>query len=389
MRMADRLAAIQPFRVMEVLDRAAAHEAAGRRVVHLEVGEPDFSTCEPVTSAGLDALSRGDTKYTSALGIAPLREAIAGYYEQRGVAVDPARVVVTAGASGGLLLLSSALLNPGEKVLVTDPGYPCNEVFAAAVGADALAVKVHAENRFQPTWQDLNEAWDATVQGALLASPANPTGTVVPLEALEEIARGVRGKDGFLIMDEIYQGVVFTPTDYDTVLEVDPEAIVLQSFSKYFGMTGWRLGWVVVPDSMISGITRLAQNLFISPPTVAQHAAVAAFSPAAMAEHEARRVKFAQRHQRLLVGLRTLGVDVPVSGDGAFYIYADISSSGLDSMTFCLRLLDEYQVACAPGCDFGAHDAERYVRFSYTVDLEDIELGLERIGQALEKFRAE
>ncbi len=386
MKMADRLSRIQPFRVMELLARAAEHEAAGHKVVHLEVGEPDFDTCEPVSAAGIAALQRGATKYTPALGIPELREAIGGYYEQRDVQVDPSRIVVTAGASGGLLLLASALLNPGEKVLVTDPGYPCNEVFAAAVGAEAQKVPVLAENRYQPTWAQLDEAWGESVRGALLASPANPTGTLVPREELERICKGIEGR-GFLIMDEIYQGLVYNQAEYDTVLEIDPGAIVLQSFSKYFGMTGWRLGWVVVPDALVDGVTRLAQNLFISPPTVAQHAAVAAFSPAAMAENESRRVKFAQRHQRLLHGLESLGLEVPVCSDGAFYLYADVSSSGLDSMTFCTRLLDEFHVACTPGCDFGDHQAERMARFSFTADLSEIELALERIAQAMDVFR--
>jgi aspartate/methionine/tyrosine aminotransferase len=358
-------------------------------VVRLEVGEPDFNTCDPISAAGIEALRRGQTKYTSALGIAPLREAIADYYGQRDVRIDPNRVVITAGASGGLLLLAAALLNPGDEVLVTDPGYPCNEVFAAAVGASARAVPVGPRSRFQPSARDIELAWGDAVRGALLASPANPTGTMIPADALAAIAGVIDERQGFLIIDEIYQGLTYTPVDYGTVLEVAPQAIVLQSFSKYFGMTGWRLGWVVVPEALIDGITRLAQNLFISPPTVAQHAAVAAFSPAAMAEHEARRVKFAQRRQRLLQGLKAHGLQVPVAPDGAFYLYVDVSSSGLDSETFCLRLLDEFHVSCAPGRDFGGNDAERFVRFSYTTDLQSIDLGIERIGQALERFRGE
>ncbi len=389
MKTSDRLEHIQPFRVMQVLDRAAAHEARGHRVVRLEVGEPDFNTCEPISAAGIEALRRGQTKYTSALGIAPLREAIAHQYEQRGVRIHPERVVVTAGASGGLLLLAAALLNPGDELLITDPGYPCNEVFAAAVGARARSVPVSPVNRFQPSGRDIAAAWGPAVRGALLASPANPTGTMVPANTLGEIAGVIDSRQGFLIMDEIYQGLTYAPVDYTTVLEIAPQAIVLQSFSKYFGMTGWRLGWVVVPEALIDGITRLAQNLFISPPTVAQHAAVAAFTPAAMAEHEARRAQFAQRRQRLLQGLEAHGLRVPVAPDGAFYLYVDVSSSGLDSETFCLRLLDEFHVSCAPGCDFGSNDAERYVRFSYTTDLESIELGIERIGRALERFRGE
>ncbi len=389
MKTSDRLERIQPFRVMQVLDRAAALEARGHRVVRLEVGEPDFNTCEPISAAGIDALQRGQTKYTSALGIAPLRQAIANFYEQRGVRVDAERVVVTAGASGGLLLLAAALLNPGDEVLITDPGYPCNEVFAAAVGANARTVAVRPENRFQPSACDIEAAWGPAVRGALLASPANPTGTMVPADTLAEVADVIEARQGFLIMDEIYQGLTYTTVDYATVLEIAPQAIVLQSFSKYFGMTGWRLGWVVVPEALIDGMTRLAQNLFISPPTVAQHAAVAAFSPAAMAEHEVRRMHFAQRRQRLLEGLESCGLRVPVAPDGAFYLYVDISSSGLDSETFCLRLLDEFHVSCAPGSDFGSIDADRYVRFSYTTNLESIDLGIERIGRALERFRGD
>ena len=387
MKTADRLEQIQPFRVMEVLDRAAAHEAAGHDVVHLEVGEPDFATCEDITAAGVRALEGGHTKYTSALGIAPLREAVSAYYERQGLKVDPARVVITAGASGGLMLLAAALLNPGDRLLVTDPGYPCNEVFAAAVGGRAVKVPVSANQRFQPSWQDLEAAWNDSVAGALLASPANPTGTMLSREALVEIASGC-SRRGFLIMDEIYQGLTFGEVPYQSVLEVSDEAIVLQSFSKYFGMTGWRLGWVVLPDALLEGVTKLAQNLFISPPTVAQHAALAAFGDRAMQEHEARRAEFGRRRERLLAGLQDIGLDVPVASDGAFYLYVDVSATGLSSADFCRRVLDEHYVAVTPGADFGSHLSDRFVRMSYTTDMASIERALERLARAVAAFQA-
>ena len=373
---------------MELMKRAAQLEAAGHRVVHFEVGEPDFNTAEPIVEAGRRALLDGHTKYTHALGTEALRGALARDYRERlGVAVPAERIVVTAGASGGLLLLSALLIDPGDGLLVTDPGYPCNAAFPRIVGGAAQPMPLRAEEGYLPHLDDLARAWRPNTAGLLLASPANPTGAVLTRERLAQVADFVREADGFFILDEIYQGLTYgPPPTADTGLRTDDGLIALNSFSKYFGMTGWRLGWVVVPEALVAPIERLAQNLFISPSSVAQEAALAAFSPEAMIIHETRRRRFDARRRHLMAGLERLGFEVAAPPAGAFYLYVDISSSGLDSHDFCWRLIDEFQVAATPGIDFGEREAHRFVRFAYTTDDESIGLGLERIGKALEAW---
>ena len=386
MLVADRLKSIAPFRVMELMKRAARLEAEGHRVVHFEVGEPDFNTAEPIIEAGRKALLDGHTKYTHALGTEVLREALSKDYRERlGVTIPAERILVTAGASGGLLLLSALLIDPGDGLLVTDPGYPCNGAFAHIVGGVAQPLALRAEGGYLPQVSDLAQAWRPNTAGLLLASPANPTGAVMDGARLAQVAEFVRGAGGFFILDEIYQGLTYgSPPTADTGLRVDDGLIALNSFSKYFGMTGWRLGWVVVPEALMAPIERLAQNLFISPSSVAQQAALAAFSPEAMAIHEARRRRFDARRRQLLGGLEALGFRAAAAADGAFYLYMDVSSSGMDSRDFCWRLINEFQVAATPGLDFGEQEAHRFVRFAYTTDDESIGLGLERIGKALE-----
>ncbi len=381
----ERVEQIQPFRVMEVLERAAYHESLGRRVVHFEVGEPDFATASPIVEAGRQALADGKTKYTPATGIPELRQAIVEHYQSMGVAVEPEQVVVTAGASGGLTLLAALLLNPGDQMLITDPGYPCNEVFAHLVGAQPAPIKVHAEQHFQPNVSDVEAAWGARTKGILLASPANPTGTMLGTDELVGIAQVVQRHDGFFILDEIYQGLTVRPP-YQSGLQVHKDLYVLNSFSKYFGMTGGRLGWLVVPPAAVEGVTKLAQNLFISPSTPAQYAALAAFSDSAFAIHEERAAIFKKRARLLYQGLVDLGFRIPVFPDGAFYLYVDVSHTGLSGRDFCWRLLDEYQVAVTPGEDFGNFQHAQFVRFAYTTDESSIELGLQRIGQALQAW---
>jgi len=385
---ADRLREIAPFRVMELMERAKLLEGRGEKVVHFEVGEPDFATAPSIVAAGQAALAAGLTKYTQALGIPELRERIAAFYaESAGVRVAPERVVVTSGASGGLLLLCGLLLNPGDELLMADPGYPCNAVFARLTGAVPVRLAAGSERAFQLSPADVRRAWTARTRALLLASPANPTGVVLSRTVLAELAAAAADCGGVTLLDEIYQGLVYeAEPDYRTGLEISDELFVLNSFSKYFGMTGWRLGWLVVPEAALDGLTRLAQNLFISPSSVAQHAALAAFEPAARAVHEERRRAFAGRRDRLAAGLRSLGLEVPVDPAGAFYLYVDVSRTGLDSYDFCWRLIDEYKVAVTPGIDFGSHQAERYVRFAYTTGEADIDLGLERLAAALEHW---
>jgi aspartate/methionine/tyrosine aminotransferase len=388
---ASRLKDIAPFRVMQLMERAKALEAEGHRVVHFEVGEPDFATAEPIVRAGQEALALGHTKYTQALGTPALRERIARYYEETaGVRVAQERIVVTSGASGGLLLLAGLLLDPGDELLMPDPGYPCNEVFVGLVNARPMRIDVDAASGFQITPEALDAAWTDRSRGLLLGSPANPTGALVSRERLEALISVVHRRQGMFLLDEIYQGLVYgeAQPEYRTGLAVNPDICVLNSFSKYFGMTGWRLGWMVVPEDCVDGVSRLAQNLFISPSSIAQHAALAAFEPEAMQIHESRRHRFAERRDQLASGLRGLGLEIPVDPQGAFYLYVDVSSSGMDSETFCWRLIDEFQVAVTPGIDFGNHLADRFVRFAYTTGEAEIDLGIDRIGAALQTWRS-
>ena len=374
---------IAPFVVMQLLQRAREYENQGKTVMHFEVGEPDFQTAEPILAAAQSAIAAGHTKYTSAQGIPELRERISCYYQSLGVAVEPERILVTSGASGGLTLLIGLLLDPDDELLITDPGYPCNDVFARLVGARPKAIKVHAKNRFQPTLDDFAAAWTENTRAALLASPGNPTGTMLAAGDLADMTVHATERQGFLILDEIYQGLNHGPVPYQTGLAVSDDLYILNSFSKFFGMTGWRLGWVVVPPQAIAPITKLAQNLFISPSTPAQYAALAAFDEDAMEIHLQRKEAFVQRAAVLSEGLQKLGFRIPVAPDGAFYLYVDISHTGMSSTEFCWRLIDEFQVAVTPGADFGGHHADHYVRFAYTTNIEAIGLGLERIEDAL------
>jgi aspartate/methionine/tyrosine aminotransferase len=384
---AERLSKIAPFRVMELMERARILEGEGHRLVHFEVGEPDFPTADPIARAGTAAIADGQTKYTVALGLPELRQRIAQYYGELGLDIPWQRVVVTSGASGGLVLLNGLLLNPGDQLLVTDPGYPCNEAFAALVNAEAVRVVVAASDGFQLSDAAVSAHWGERTRGLLLASPANPTGAIQSRESLLRVIRRVRSLGGFVILDEIYQGLVYAAQpDYQTGLELDSDLFVLNSFSKYFGMTGWRLGWMVVPPSAVEPINRLAQNLFISPSAIAQRAAVAAFSDESMATHEARRQEFARRRDRLADGLQNLGLGLSAIPQGAFYLYVDVSSTGMGSYEFCWRLIDEYHVAVTPGIDFGSHLAERFVRFAYTTDMASIDLGVERLSAAFKAW---
>ena len=285
----NRSREIAPFVVMQLVQRASEFEAEGKTVVHFEVGEPDFQTAAPVVDAAKLAIDAGRTKYTTALGIPELRERISQYYQELGVNVSANRIVVTSGASGGLTLLAALLLDPEDELLITDPGYPCNDVFARLVGASPKPLNVHAQNRFQPTVADFVDAWGSQTRAALLASPGNPTGTMLDQADLAAMNAHAKASAGALILDEIYQGLHHHPVGYSTGLAVAEDLYILNSFSKYFGMTGWRLGWVVAPDEAVEPLTKLAQNLFISPSAPAQYAALATFDEQAMVIHEVRR----------------------------------------------------------------------------------------------------
>ena len=383
-----RSRAIEPFHVMALLERANQLQVQGHDVIHLEIGEPDFSTAGPIVAAGQAALAAGHTRYTPARGLPQLREAIAGFYAQRyGLSIDPDRILITPGGSGALLLASSLLVDPGRHWLLADPGYPCNRHFLRLVEGAAQLVPVGPEVRYQLTAELVERSWDRDSVGALVASPANPTGTLLDRDELSGLSAALKMRGGHLVVDEIYHGLTYG-VDAASVLEVDDDAFVLNSFSKYFGMTGWRLGWLVAPPAAVPELEKLAQNLYISAPSMAQHAALACFEPATLEILEARRDEFARRRDFLLPALRELGFGIAVEPQGAFYLYADISAFGGEAYAFCQHMLETEFVAITPGLDFGRFQAGHHVRFAYTQDLPRLQQAVERIARGLRSWQS-
>ena len=385
---AERVRKIEPFRVMDIVARAAALEAEGHDVVHMEVGEPDFPTPGAIVKAGQKALTAGKTKYTTAQGLPELRECISQQYmDWYGISIDPSRIFVTTGGSAALLLVTAMLLNVDEGFLMTDPGYPCNRHFLHAFEAEPQLVPVTADDHFQLTPALIERHWKDNTRGALIASPANPTGAVIARKDLEQIASAIKQRNGYLVVDEIYHGLVYGDVAQDSVLSIDPSAFVVNSFSKYFGMTGWRLGWMVVPPDAVKIAEKLSQNLFICPSSVAQHAALGAFGIDAKNEMERNKAEFKKRRDFLVPALRKLGFGVPLMPEGAFYVYAKLPAGLGSSEAFAQFLLEQHHVAITPGTDFGTYLAEDYARFSYSQDLETLRKGVERITLALERNR--
>ena len=381
--MASRVAAIEPFHVMEVQTAARALEAAGRTVVHMEIGEPDFPTPAPVLAAAQRAIATGDIYYTSALGLPTLREAIARHYaEHLGVAIPPDRVIVTAGSSAALLLVMALLVDRDHEILMSDPGYPCNRHFVRVFEGEPVGVPVGPDTRYQLSAALIERAWSERTRGVLIASPSNPTGTQVPPDELRSIAASVARLGGRFIVDEIYLGLTYDGEPQSALAIARAHAddlFVVSSFSKYFNMTGWRLGWVIAPERHVRDLEKLAQNLYISPPTVSQRAALACFLPETLALLEERRRAFRDRRNFLVPALRQLGFGIPVTPTGGFFVYADSSRFGADSQVFCRALLEEVGVAITPGLDFGHHRAESHVRLAYTIGMAKLEDGIERI----------
>jgi aspartate/methionine/tyrosine aminotransferase len=383
MKISQRAQAIAPFLAMEFGKRAATLEASGHRVIRLNLGEPDFGA-PPAVRAELQRIAPHTAMpYTGALGLPALREAIAGFYQcAHGVHIAPERIVVTAGASAALLLLTAALVDPGDEVLVGDPSYPCNRQFLSGFGADVRLVPTDAASRFQLDLAAVQRHWSARTQGLMIATPSNPTGTSVPPQELAAICHWARDHGAWRIVDEIYLNLSDAQLDgtpAPTILAMDDGACVINSFSKYFGMTGWRLGWAVVPPALVPAMERLAQNYFICASTPAQIAALQCFTPESIAVCEARKREFAERRELVLQGLADMGLSVPVPPDGAFYVYIDVSSTGLDAMQFCERALQEAHVALTPGHDFGQCSAASHVRLSYAASKEDLSEGLSRL----------
>ena len=379
MQQADRMQSIQPFHVMALLARARELEAQGRSIVHMEIGEPDFVTPQPVIDAGIQALRDGHTHYTPAVGMFALRERIAAFYRHRyGVTVDPQRVVITPGASAALQLVMAVLVNAADEVLMADPGYPCNRNFVYLLGGNPVGIPVGSASAYQPTPKQVSEHWSEATKALLVASPSNPTGTLLGEQTLRDYHAITGAQGGSLIVDEIYHGLVYDG-QAATALAVSEDIFVINSFSKYFGMTGWRLGWLVAPHAQVSAIDKLAQNLFLAAPTMAQHAALKAFDEGSISILEARRREFQQRRDFLLPALREIGFDIPVIPDGAFYLYANCSRFSADSYSFTSRLLEEAGVAITPGIDFGINKPETHVRFAYTTSMENLREGVQRL----------
>jgi aspartate/methionine/tyrosine aminotransferase len=379
--LAQRMSDIQPFHVMDILARARQLEAEGRSIIHLEIGEPDFATADTIVQAGQMALANRHTHYTPTMGLPALRQAIADDYQRRySIDVSPSRIVVTPGASGALQLALAVLVNPGEEVLMADPGYPCNRHFVRLLEGVSRSIPVTAETEYQLTAGLIDRYWSAPSVAALIASPSNPTGTLVSRSQMQAMIDVVDARQGRLLVDEIYQGLTYGIDDF-SCLQLTDQAFVINSFSKYYGMTGWRLGWVVVPEEYIDAVDRLAQNIFLAAPTLSQYAALEAFSAGTREVLNQRRDEFMKRRDYLLPELKALGFDVPVTPHGAFYIYANCSRFSNNSFDFVNQLLEVDGVAITPGLDFGVFNAEKYVRFAYTRPIEVLEEAVRRIRE--------
>jgi len=382
-----RIESIEPFRVMQLLERARVLEAAGRDIVHMEIGEPDFPTPAPVLAAARRHLERGENFYTPSTGLPALQQRIADLYRREyGLSIDAARILITPGTSGAFSMLYAALLDPGESVLLPDPGYPCQRNFIRLAGGVAINVAVGPQTRYHLAAERAAAHWQAETRAAVVISPGNPTGTLIaPLE-LASLAALCRERGGYLISDELYHGLTYG-CRAASALEFDERAIVVNGFSKRWAMTGWRIGWAIVPEELIDPCRRVMQNIFISAPTLSQHAAIAAL--AADDEVAAMREAYDARRRYLLAALPPLGFDVVVEPQGAFYIYAEVSRLTEDARLFCHRLLEEAGVALTPGEDFGSNASARHVRFSYATSLQRLREGVRRIAEFLAREREE
>ncbi len=386
--LARRTSCIEPFRVMELMKRAHLLQAQGRSIIHLSIGEPDFTAAPPVVAALKAAVDAGHTAYTSALGIEPLRRAIARHCgEEFDADLDPGRIVVTAGASGALLLACAALVDPGSRVLMADPCYPCNRHFVSAFDGIPVTIPVGPDTRFQLGTREIEAHWSADTRGVLLASPSNPTGTSIAFDELERLVDATRARRGFTLVDEIYLGLSYGRRPR-SALSLGDDVLVASSFSKFFHMTGWRLGWLVVPPAWVPTFEKLAQNLFICPSVPAQHAALACFGSEALSLYRARRDEFRQRRDYIVPALRELGFGVPVEPDGAFYVYVDCSRFSPDSAAFAVEMLEQAGVAMVPGEDFGTNQPERYLRVSYATSLPHLKEAVARVGAWLADRRS-
>ncbi len=389
MRISARAQGIEPFYVMEVAKAAAAlaqqvaHSDAP--MVFLNIGEPDFTAPPLVQEAAQKAVRDGRSQYTAATGLPPLRERISDWYLSRfGLHVPASRIVVTAGASAALHLACMALIDRGDEVLMPDPSYPCNRHFVTAADGTPVLIPTTAAQRFQLSADQVQEAWNDKTRGVLLASPSNPTGTSIDPTELRRIHQVVSARGGVTLVDEIYLGLSYDERYGQSALTLDENLISINSFSKYFSMTGWRLGWLVLPPALVPVVERLAQNLFISPSTIAQYAALACFETDSLAEYERRRAEFKARRDYFIPALNALGLTVPVMPDGAFYAWADCSAAcaklGIkNSWDFAFEVMNRAHVAVTPGRDFGQAQTANFIRFSTASSMPQLQLAVERL----------
>jgi aspartate/methionine/tyrosine aminotransferase len=387
--MADQLAkrtqGISPFYVMALLRRAKQLEAEGRDVIHMEIGEPDFPTPPLIIEAGIQHIRTGKVKYTAAAGLPELREKIAGFYRQRyGVAVSAERIFVTPGASGAFLLALGVSLNPGEELLMTDPCYPCNGNFVKLFEGKAGLIPVGATTRYQLTAELIKKHWGTATKGVLVASPSNPTGTLISQAVLKQAIDAVNVLGGCFYSDEIYHGLVYEG-NVSSAIEFSDNVFVINSFSKYFGMTGWRIGWLIVPDEFVEAAEKVAQNIFIAASTHSQYAALAAFDQRTIAELELRREEFEDRRDFLYENLLRLGFEIAIKPEGAFYIYANCSRFTDDSYQFAMDFLEAEAVAITPGKDFGINDSNHFIRFAYTTSIDKMATAMQRLKRFIKK----
>ena len=392
MRLASRVDRIEPFWVMECaktadeIARSPACDPArgGEPMVYLNIGEPDFTAPPLVAEAAQQCIAEGRTQYTPAAGLPALREAISGWYRSRfGLDIAPQRIIVTAGASAALQLACAALVDIGDEVLMPDPCYPCNRHFVAACGGEARLLDTGAERHFQLDADTVALAWGAQTRGVLLASPSNPTGTSIRSAEMARIVQQVHQRGGWCIVDEIYLGLTFDPVHATSALAFGDDVICINSFSKYFGMTGWRLGWLVVPPALVAPIEKLAQNLYICASAVAQHAALACFAPPSLALCEARREALRERCEYIVPALQGLGLNVPVRPDGAFYAWFDTSRHARSSWDFCFDMMRRAHVALTPGRDFARRDADHFARLSFASSMEQLRQAVRRLSREL------
>lgn len=392
MKLASRLEAIDPFYVMEMAKAARAlaegpdcdPQRGGEPMIYLNIGEPDFTAAADVVEAASTCLQAGRTQYTPSTGLPALRQAISRWYQQRWhIEVAPERILITSGASAALQLITLALVDAGDEVLMPDPCYPCNRHFVAAAGGLARLIPTTAAQRFQLDADSVASHWNARTRGVLLASPSNPTGTSIEPSELRRIVQTVRERGGVTLVDEIYLGLSYESRFGNTALALGEDIISINSFSKYFGMTGWRLGWLVLPPELVAPVEKLAQNLYICASAVAQHAALACFEPQAIAQFEQRRGELARRRDRTVEGMNRLGLSVPVVPDGAFYVWAQTQAHATSSWDFCFDLMRRAHVVLTPGRDFGPAMAESYLRLSFATSAAHLDAALQRLQRVL------